>query len=221
MFVYFYSYGLWYILLISLTWLLYFTTIGILNSLDYWLLRCVILTTVVVAISAVLMLTYRDIFIIHMLPLSATVALALCFLSLAFLVIIPLRLGTNDASTVTDISPIGHFAFCIEILLLIYTVFPLRLYMCITIGVFYSILFELLTWILHVEEYAVAMVMVRILLHLCIHLIGLHILVMTNVRMRNTFMKVGQSLLVGQQLKSEKNLKENMLHSLMPPKVSK
>lgn len=43
---------------------------------------------------------------------------------------------------------------------------------------------------------------------------------MSNVRMRQTFMKVGQSLLVRKQLELEKRLKENMIHSLMPPSVA-
>lgn len=43
---------------------------------------------------------------------------------------------------------------------------------------------------------------------------------MTNVRMRDTFMKVGQSLLVKRQLGMEKQLKEKMIHSVMPPKVA-
>ncbi len=40
------------------------------------------------------------------------------------------------------------------------------------------------------------------------------------VRMRDTFMKVGQSLMVKKQLVNEKGLKEKMIHSVMPPKVS-
>ncbi|XP_046625230.1 adenylate cyclase type 9 isoform X1 [Neodiprion virginianus] len=60
----------------------------------------------------------------------------------------------------------------------------------------------------------------RILMQVSIHLIGLHILIMTFVRMRGTFMKVGQSLLVRRQLEMEKQLKEKMIHSVMPPKVA-
>ena len=37
--------------------------------------------------------------------------------------------------------------------------------------------------------------------------------------MRDTFMKVGQSLMVKKQLVNEKGLKEKMIHSVMPPKV--
>jgi len=61
---------------------------------------------------------------------------------------------------------------------------------------------------------------IRILMQTCIHLIGMHILIMTFVRMRGTFMKVGQSLVVRQQLELEKQLKEKMIHSVMPPKVA-
>ncbi|XP_071571672.1 adenylate cyclase type 9 [Temnothorax nylanderi] len=61
---------------------------------------------------------------------------------------------------------------------------------------------------------------IRILMQICIHLIGMHILIMTFVRMRGTFMKVGQSLLVRRQLEMEKQLKEKMIHSVMPPKVA-
>ena len=42
----------------------------------------------------------------------------------------------------------------------------------------------------------------------------------TTVRMRDTFMKVGQSLMVKKQLVTEKSLKEKMIHSVMPPKVA-
>jgi hypothetical protein len=38
--------------------------------------------------------------------------------------------------------------------------------------------------------------------------------------MRDTFMKVGQSLMVKKQLVTEKGLKEKMIHSVMPPKVA-
>ena len=38
--------------------------------------------------------------------------------------------------------------------------------------------------------------------------------------MRDTFMKVGQSLMVKKQLVAEKGLKEKMIHSVMPPKLA-
>lgn len=96
------------------------------------------------------------------------------------------------------------------------------LYICIISGLMYSTIFEFLTWYLHksiISSFNYHII-VRILSQLCIHLIGLHILIMTNVRMRGTFMKVGQSLLVRRQLEMEKQLKEKMIHSVMPPKLA-
>lgn len=42
-------------------------------------------------------------------------------------------------------TPVGQFALCIEVLLLVYTVIPLPLYVCVAIGGIYSIIFECLT----------------------------------------------------------------------------
>ena len=64
------------------------------------------------------------------------------------------------------------------------------------------------------------MVFINILVHICIHILGIQILMTTTVRMRDTFMKVGQSLMVKRQLVTEKGLKEKMIHSVMPPKVA-
>ncbi|KAG8231538.1 hypothetical protein J437_LFUL008079 [Ladona fulva] len=55
---------------------------------------------------------------------------------------------------------------------------------------------------------------------LCLHVVGVHALVMRHVRSRGTFIKVGQALLVRRQLEAEKQLKEKMILSVMPPKVA-
>lgn len=180
---------------------------------------CMVLVTIMIVVIVLLLSTYTECYNAHILSVSLTVALLLCTLSLTFVMLIPERFDLFKTRT-SHVSAIGHFSICIEILLLIYTLIPLRLYMCITIGVLYSVTFELLTFFLHNSGYDVLTILVRLLSHICIHLIGLHILIMTNVRMRNTFMKVGQSLLVRKQLESEKRLQENLLYSLMPPSVA-
>lgn len=43
---------------------------------------------------------------------------------------------------------------------------------------------------------------------------------MNVVRMRGTFIEIGQNLLVRRQLEMEKQLKEKMIHSVMPPRVA-
>ena len=45
------------------------------------------------------------------------------------------------------------------------------------------------------------------------------LLIVSQVRMRDTFMKAGYSLMQRKELGNEKNLKEHMIHSVMPPKV--
>uniref|UniRef100_A0A1B0DB17 Adenylate cyclase type 9 n=1 Tax=Phlebotomus papatasi TaxID=29031 RepID=A0A1B0DB17_PHLPP len=134
-----------------------------------------------------------------------------------------------DCLSGRSFSALGHFATCIEVILLIYTLMPLPLWQCVSISVLYSILFETLHFIFQSFYYSGSqedsstpyrVLVVRCLLHLCVHMVGLHVLVMNVVRMRCTFMKVGQNLLIRRQLEMEKQLKEKMIHSVMPPKVA-
>ncbi|XP_032691145.1 adenylate cyclase type 9 [Odontomachus brunneus] len=348
-----FRYALTYILLVSLSWLAYFVIIGIENKTSTWPAIAAVLSIVGVMMAAVLYLTYTDYYNSYVLPTSLGVAFMLCFLSLFFLAMIP--------PYVDGLTLVGHFALCSEILLVIYTVLPMPLYVCVAISTVYSFMFELLTAYLYgskdarerfygkrvvrnnflernaTVEHEKTMVpmhssqkdsltiaglqnvirnisdfttvstetistmhearsmgprsleqetltrrlygfladsdistrfnssipstmaavnstinastvnvisnnigsadhisnnllsddidfstnlTIRILMQICIHLIGIHILIMTFVRMRGTFMKVGQSLLVRRQLEMEKQLKEKMIHSVMPPKVA-
>lgn len=158
-----------------------------------------------------LYLTSTSIFQNHQLPITVTNAILLGLISLAFVVIVQPQ-------------PVGSFSICVQILLLIYTLIPLKLYMSISLGIIYSIVFELVNVLVmqsptdHTDT--ISTVLLRLLCHIAIHMIGCHIFLMSNVRMRHTFMKVGQSLLVRRQLELEKKLKENMIHSLMPPSVA-
>ncbi|CAK9814439.1 Adenylate cyclase type 9 [Anthophora plagiata] len=371
-----FRYALTYILLVSLSWLVYFVIIGTEYNTTTWPAIAAVFTIVGAMVSAVLYLTHTDYYNSYVLPISLGVASMLCSLSLLFLTIVP--------PYIDGLTLVGHFALCSEILLLIYTVLPMPLYACVGISTIYSFLFEFLTAYLygsksarehffskHIlsntstgsdamigynkilttaysplknvnnsqffnvmhddNEYATASTKlvshpqdskllsalgmnlyqetitgkvsgvfndtnvlknlnssimstivninstinassnnliskginnatsilrenmlthnngeisnyllssnisnrsfsddnyfstnlgIRILMQICIHLIGIHILIMTFVRMRGTFMKVGQSLLVRRQLEMEKQLKEKMIHSVMPPKVA-
>lgn len=375
--MYYFRYALTYILLVSLSWLAYFVIIGTEYSTTTWPAIAAVFTTVGAMVSVVLYLTHTDYYKTYLLPISLAVASMLCILSLLFLAIVP--------PYIDGLTLVGHFALCSEILLLIYTVLPMPLYVCVGISTVYSFLFEFLTAYLYGtktarekffsehslsnnstgndavldytkistvaysslrnfndsqfsnvmhndNEYITANVKqapysqdlkllsmlglkssnqetmmgrlsgvlndtnvlknlnssivsaianvnstinassdnliskginnttsvlgesvlthkngelsnyflssnisnrpfsddnyfstslgIRVLMQICIHLIGIHILIMTFVRMRGTFMKVGQSLLVRRQLEMEKQLKEKMIHSVMPPKVA-
>ncbi|KAJ8939763.1 hypothetical protein NQ318_004177 [Aromia moschata] len=203
-----FRYALIYMTLVSMSWLVYFLIAGPIGDHRYWPLVCSLMLLVVICKSMSLLFTYTKIYTRHVISVSLAITLLIVVLSLSFLIIV-------------QPPPIGHFSVCIQMLFLIYTLVPLKLYMCLMIGIFYSVAFELLGKFLVVAvKDNVSTIVTKFLCHFAIHLIGFHICLMRNVRMRNTFMKVGQSLLVRRQLELEKRLKENMIHSLMPKSVA-
>ncbi|XP_016517977.1 adenylate cyclase type 9-like isoform X2 [Poecilia formosa] len=131
------------------------------------------------------------------------------------------------------ISPVGTFSLCIEVLLLVYSVLHVRLYASVMLGLLYSVLFEALGWLPLLQRNYEATGQVsslqntllwlgpgKGLLHLCAHVIGIHLFVMSEVRSRSTFLKVGQAIMHGKDLEVEKALKERMIHSVMPRRVA-
>nr|XP_019939511.1 PREDICTED: adenylate cyclase type 9-like [Paralichthys olivaceus] len=134
------------------------------------------------------------------------------------------------------ISSVGTFSLCMEVLLLLYSVLHVRLYASVMLGLLYSILFEALGWLpLLQRSHDTASLGTGIegsgdtlswlgpakaLLHLCAHVIGIHLFIMSEVRSRSTFLKVGQAIMHGKDLEVEKALKERMIHSVMPRRVA-
>uniref|UniRef100_A0A0N5AKW5 adenylate cyclase n=1 Tax=Syphacia muris TaxID=451379 RepID=A0A0N5AKW5_9BILA len=103
------------------------------------------------------------------------------------------------------------------VILLIYTFVPLPLYLCCIIGFVYSILFEKFA-VTDVDEISVPGT--KFILHLVMHLIGIHLFILTQVQQRKTFLKVAQSLLARKNLESETQFKDHMIQSVMPKKVA-
>ncbi|CAB0034921.1 unnamed protein product [Trichogramma brassicae] len=269
-----FRYALLYILLVSLSWFIYFTVIGIENNSKYWSISAILFGSLSLITTIMLYITFKNWYKKCVTIMSVVIAIVLCIESLVLLICVPPHID--------GLTMVGHFTFCAEILLLVYTVLPMPLYACVLISVLYSSIFEFFTIYLYDNEdtksqYVVPVentnssrrvyrriiamsntiissldsnftqsnfstnptdstyigevftaenfdmgtnLTIHIILQLCIHIIGLHILVMTFVRMRGTFMKVGQSLFVRKQLEMEKKLKEKMIHSVMPPKVA-
>ena len=130
-----------------------------------------------------------------------------------------------------SLSVLGNFSICVICIICIYTVIPLKLYQCFVMSLAYSIAFEVLSYILKDKSYyhensgfhdikIHKIIAIRIMLHVCVHIISFHMLLMSSVRMRGTFIKVGQNLLVRRQLELEKQLKEKMITSMMPKVVA-
>ncbi|KAJ3601701.1 hypothetical protein NHX12_032668 [Muraenolepis orangiensis] len=131
------------------------------------------------------------------------------------------------------ISPVGTFSLCMEVLLLLYSVLHIRLYASVLLGLLYSLVFEGLGWLYLTgagKEPRLArpsdwdtlrwLGPAKALLHLCAHAIGIHLFIMSEVRSRSTFLKVGQAIMHGKDLQVEKALKERMIHSVMPRVVA-
>ncbi|XP_068100289.1 adenylate cyclase type 9 [Hyperolius riggenbachi] len=173
----------------------------------------------------------------HCTAISLLVTLLVFTLTLAsqFQVLTP-SFDQEDSSNFTSIqfhgshgstsclSQVASFSICVEVLILLYTVMHLPLYLSACLGVAYSILFETFGYHFRDEGCYVPLVgrmahwelLSKALLHLCIHAIGVHLFIMSEVRSRSTFLKVGQSIMHGKDLEVEKALKERMIHSVMP-----
>ncbi|XP_072383454.1 adenylate cyclase type 9 isoform X1 [Diabrotica undecimpunctata] len=203
-----FRYALIYLTVISTTWLTYFLVVGFLGDDRHWHLVCSLIVVLIFCLVTSLFFTYTKTFDKNMVSLTSGLAVLLTVLSLTFLVVVQLL-------------PVGNFALCIQMLFILYTLVPLKLYISLFLGLFYSVAYELLIHFLEPNgNFNISTLGAKILSHFAIHLIGFHICLMNNVRSRNTFMKVGQSLLVRRQLELEKRLKENMIHSLMPKSVA-
>ncbi|XP_011520655.1 adenylate cyclase type 9 isoform X2 [Homo sapiens] len=177
--------------------------------------------------------TFTKLYARHYAWTSLALTLLVFALTLAaqFQVLTPVS-GRGDSSNLTAtarptdtcLSQVGSFSMCIEVLFLLYTVMHLPLYLSLCLGVAYSVLFE--TFGYHFRDEACFPspgagalhweLLSRGLLHGCIHAIGVHLFVMSQVRSRSTFLKVGQSIMHGKDLEVEKALKERMIHSVMP-----
>ncbi|KAG0724804.1 Adenylate cyclase type 9 [Chionoecetes opilio] len=207
-----FQYALLYILMSSIVWATYWAA----SRTHHWP-AClgVALTFAAVAIFQLIYTRTRS-YTSHQLLVSVVMSVSLILASL-----LPYSLHQPSSALPgvgPDLTAVGMFAICIEVLLLIYTVIPLPLYLALSITILYSITFEIINGL--IIDQGVTIILVRIGLHICIHLIGAHIMIMTQVRMRGTFMSIGQSLLVGRQLHLERTLKEKMIHSVMPPQVA-
>ncbi|KAM4025068.1 adenylate cyclase type 9 [Anomaloglossus baeobatrachus] len=170
----------------------------------------------------------------HCTAVSLLVTLLVFVLTLAsqFQVLTP-KAARNDLFNLTSLpipastsclSQVGSFSICVEVLLLHYSVMHLPLYLSACLGVVYSILFETFGYHFRDEgcfspladRMAHWELLSKALLHVCIHAIGVHLFIMSEVRSRSTFLKVGQSIMHGKDLEVEKALKERMIHSVMP-----
>ena len=166
----------------------------------------------------ILFLTYKKMYEKHDCVIGGITALHLVLTSLIFML---------AAGGTTMVS---HFTMACSVILSIYTIFPLQPYLSLTICLLFSITFECILatsqkqfilfyygwdiickytesnyfvlWInmVYFEIILPYRFVIRILCQVCVHIIGFHILVMTHVRVRGTFMKVKIFLVLSREI---------------------
>ncbi|TFK03402.1 regulator of G-protein signaling 9-binding protein-like [Platysternon megacephalum] len=224
-----FRYALFYIGVACLLWGIYFG-IHMREKLIVFMVPALCFLLVCVAF---FLFTFTKTYAQHYVWTSLILTLLVFILTLAsqFQVLTPIS-GSDDTSNhtppvrVTDtcLSQVGSFSMCVEVLLLLYTVMHLPLYLSLFLGLSYSVLFETFGYHFSDEDCFSPLgasviyweLLSKALLHICIHAIGIHLFIMSEVRSRSTFLKVGQSIMHGKDLEVEKALKERMIHSVMP-----
>ena len=195
-----------YIITASTAWCIYFAAMRQTHWVSFVAATVALLAFTII----VLFFTFTKYYRSYHLPTSAIVTIAISTVCL-------LAYAPRDSNM--DLSTVGIFATSIEILMLIYTVIPMPLYLCVILGVAYSVILEVLSATLanlDAPKYIIA----KVFMHICIHLIGIHINIMSEVRKRSTFLKVGQSVMSRKELQLEKQLTQKMIDSLMPHSVA-
>ncbi|XP_003378625.1 putative adenylate and Guanylate cyclase catalytic domain protein [Trichinella spiralis] len=191
--------GLLYTIIYALMWLVYFASLHPLGEIYPYVLFSVVY---LVTFSLIFAFTFTK-SLYNGLYVSTSV-LCVCLLAVASAFVF--------IADKPSLGPLAKFALSVKLVLLIYTVIPLPMYLCLLMAVVFSVMYE--------ELCAGASKPVTIVLHGLAHLLGAHIYTLTQVRDRKTFIKLGQSLLARHDLEIEKEFKDRMIRSVMPQTVA-
>ena len=201
-----YQYALLYIIVACVVWIAYFS----LMQLPFWLYFVLATCGLLVLLVGLLLCTFSKWYPKYWLLASIITPLltaGVCLLSFIHI-------------EAAHVSQVGLFSCVIAVLLLIYTLLSLPLYICVFLGAGFSTAFELLWVLTHGGAFDVKILATRIILHICIHMVGVQNFLMSQARKRSTFLKVGQSIVSKNQLDEERTNKMRMIQSLMPRKVA-
>lgn len=119
-----------------------------------------------------------------------------------------------------DFSYGARFGLATCIIIVIYTMMPaLPVYGSLILALLFSIAHEVSASIKATNRDEMDIIGI-ILLHVCIHALGISIVFMAQIRRRSTFWRVGQSVVAKQDLDIEQQVKNRMIKSVMPKKVA-
>ena len=120
-----------------------------------------------------------------------------------------------------DLTYAFRFTLSTCIILLVYTLIPaLPMYACFLIATFYSVAHEVSAALETSTKLSTTDIVSRVFLHIGVHLIGLAMFFMAQVKKRSTFWRVGQSIVATRDLESEQRMKDRMIRWVMPKVVA-
>lgn len=121
----------------------------------------------------------------------------------------------------SDLTYASRFTIATSTILLIYTLIPaLPMYMCLLIAVAFSVAHELSAGFKAIRTQTAVDIVSRGCLHLGVHLMGLAMFFMAQVKKRSTFWRVGQSIVAKRDLEIEQRMKDRMIRWVMPKVVA-
>ena len=115
---------------------------------------------------------------------------------------------------------VSAFAATVFFVLLIYTCIPLPLIVVAIDGTVHSLLLEIVSAYKSPELRIARIIVGRVLLQLCVHVLGIYLFVILQVRRYSLFQKMHQATVDKHVQEGDKKIKERMIHSLMPPSVA-
>lgn len=206
--------ALGYVILSCIAWIIYFALTSSDTNHHGWREHIGGSAGLILLSGIMLGITFCNLYSNHYHKWSLAYSSILIILSLVRYHFVDKSIPENSA-----MSTIGAFCGAVEVILLIYNLIPLPLYLAVGLSTIYSIVFEaLFIWksMTSVEIYVS-----KFLLHVCVHIVCVSVYLMDSVRRHSTFWRISQSTMARRQMREEKKLKEDMIHSLMPPNVAK
>lgn len=154
--------------------------------------------------------------------LSFVLAFILCSLLVMFTVF-SMNDHKEEQCNGQVMSSIATFALAVETILMTYTVMPISFLLTALFMIVFSIVYEVLYFysVKDCTDMLMGRIITKLLLHICVHVMGTHIFFMSQVRTRSTFMKIGEAIVARRQHKKEKQVKESTIHALMPNAIAK
>jgi len=117
----------------------------------------------------------------------------------------------------THLDKVSHFILFVECLILLYVIYPFQMAIPVVFGIMFSFLFEKFTFEKFNEITSSTELWIKVLMHVCIHLIGSYLKLSIQSVKRDTFLKVAHMYRAHMASQKDKAITEQMIKSIMPP----